>query len=103
MVALPQGTTVGELTRAGLSPGVMSAGIGPVPAEQTYLDIAQGNRVDDALYDRSLPPLRSIGARVPNWEQIVQRADGAPADIVPGLLASSLVARGIRSAAVPAS
>ena len=103
LVALPQGTTVGELTRAGLSPGVMSAGIGPVPAEQTYLDIAQGNRVDDALYDRSLPPLRSIGARVPNWEQIVQRADGAPADIVPGLLASSLVARGIRSAAVPAA
>ena len=103
LVALPQGTTVGELTRAGLSPGVMSAGIGPVPAEQTYLDIAQGNRVDDALYDRSLPPLRSIGARVPNWEQIVHRADGAPADIVPGLLASSLVARGIRSAAVPAA
>ena len=63
LVALPQGTTVGELTRAGLSPGVMSAGIGPVPAEQTYLDISQGNRVDDALYDRSLPPLRSIGAR----------------------------------------
>ena len=103
LVALPQGTTVGELTRAGLSPGVMSAGIGPVPAEQTYLDIAQGNRVDDALYDRSLPPLRSIGARVPNWEQIVHRADGAPADIVPGLLASSLVASGIRSAAVPAA
>ena len=101
LVALPQGTTVGELTRAGLSPGVMSAGIGPVPAEQTYLDIAQGNRVDEALYDRSLPPVRSIGARVPNWEQIVQRADGAPAEIVPGLLASSLVARGIRSAAVP--
>jgi hypothetical protein len=103
LVALPQGTTVGELTRAGLSPGVMSAGIGPVPGEQTYLDIAQGNRVDEALYDRSLPPVRSIGARVPNWEQIVQRADGAPADIVPGLLASSLVARGIRSAAVPAA
>jgi hypothetical protein len=103
LVALPQGTTVGELTRAGLSPGVMSAGIGPVPAEQTYLDIAQGNRVADALYDRSLPPLRSIGARVPNWEQIVHRADGAPADIVPGLLASSLVASGIRSAAVPAA
>ena len=103
LVALPQGTTVVELTRAGLSPGVMSAGIGPVPAEQTYLDIAQGNRVDDALYDRSLPPVRSIGARVPSWEQIVQRADGAPAEIVPGLLASSLVARGIRSAAVPAA
>ena len=103
LVALPRGTTVGELTRAGLSPGVMSAGIGPVPAEQTYLDIAQGNRVDEALYDRSLPPLRSIGDRVPNWEQIVHRADGAPADIVPGLLASSLVARGIRSAAVPAA
>ena len=29
----------------------MSAGLGTVPAEQTYLDIGQGNRVFDSLYD----------------------------------------------------
>ena len=35
----------------------MSAGLGTVPAEQTYLDISQGNRVFDSLYDSDLPQL----------------------------------------------
>ena len=83
----------------------MSTGIGEVPQEQTYLDISQGNRVDDSLYDRDrpLPPLRSFLFGVPHWEQIVQRADSAPAEIVPGLLASSLLSGGIRSQAAPAA
>src|SRR6266511_5786925 len=68
VVVLPQDTTVRELASAGLSPAVMSAGIGQVPAEQTYLDISQGNRIDDALYARSLPPLPSFWLRVPHWE-----------------------------------
>ena len=38
-----------------MSPGLMSAGLGAVPAEQTYLDITQGNRVFDSLYDAELP------------------------------------------------
>jgi hypothetical protein len=104
LVVTPPGTTIQELARVpGMAVGVMSAGIGNVPAEQTYLDISQGNRIDDVLYDRPLPPLASFGARVPQWAQIVDRADGAPADIVPGLLASSLLSRGIRSEAVPAA
>src|SRR3954454_14228555 len=45
LVVLPQGTSVGEVAAAGMSPGLMSAGLGQVPAEQTYLDIGQGNRV----------------------------------------------------------
>ena len=68
--------------------GVMSAGIGagPAPSRPTSTS-RQGNRVDEALYDRPLPPLRSFASRgAPHWDQIVQRADGAPADIVPGLL-----------------
>ena len=72
-----------------LSPGVMSAGIGSVPAEQTYLDVSQGNRIDDALYDRDLPGLFPFAREVPEWAEVVARADDAPADIVPGLLASS--------------
>ncbi len=103
VVVLPEGATVHGLTEAGLSPGVMSAGIGSVPAGQTYLDISQGNRIDESLYDRPLPPLRSIGARVPGWGEIVQRADGAPANIVPGLLASSVLSRGMRSVGGPAT
>jgi hypothetical protein len=103
LVVLPQGTTVRELAEAGLSPGVMCAGIGHVPAQQTYLDISQGNRIDNALYDQSLPALPSFGTRVPHWAQIVRRANDAPADIIPGLLAATLHAGGSRSEAVPAA
>ncbi len=66
----------------------MSAGLGTVPAEQTYLDIGQGNRVFDSLYDRSLPAHRGDAAWW--WREVVERAESAPADIVPGLLATTL-------------
>jgi hypothetical protein len=104
IAVLPSDTTVSELAAIPhMSVGVMSAGIGPVSSEQTYLDITQGNRVDDVLYDRPLPQLRSFLFRAPHWRQIVQRADSAPADIVPGLLASTLLSRGISPSAVPAA
>jgi hypothetical protein len=67
----------------------MSAGLGSVPAEQTYLDIGQGNRVFDSLYGEELSA-RGEGW----WRRVVERADSAPADIVPGLLASTLDAAG---------
>ena len=76
------------MRRLGLSPGLLSAGLGSVPAEQTYLDITQGNRVFDSLYDTELPAARERTA--PAWQAVVDRADSAPADIVPGLLASTL-------------
>ncbi len=70
----------------------MSAGLGAVPPEQTYLDIGQGNRVFDSLYDTELPS--RAGSRAGWWRAVVERADSAPADIVPGLLASTLTAAG---------
>lgn len=81
---MPPQTTVRELAAAGLSPGVMSAGLGTVPANQTYLDIGQGSRVFDSLYDSDLPP---IGRVCDFWmEEVEERAESAPADIVPFLL-----------------
>jgi hypothetical protein len=80
-----------------MSPGLLSAGLGSVPAEQTYLDISQGNRVFDSLYDEELP--REVGGGVcgPSYSrQVVERAESAPADIVPGLLAASLADAGKR-------
>jgi hypothetical protein len=66
----------------------MSAGLGTVPAQQTYLDVGQGNRVFDSLYDSELP---QGGPSRPGWWQAVrERAESAPADIVPGLLAATL-------------
>jgi len=86
---VPADTTVAELADAGFAPGIMSAGLGTVPAEQTYLDVGQGNRVFDSLYDRPLPEHRGDAARW--WREVVERAESAPADIVPGLLATTMM------------
>jgi hypothetical protein len=71
----------------------MSAGLGTVRPEQTYLDVTQGNRVFDSLYDTALPPLAGT---CPNfWRAATERAESAPAEIVPGLLSSTLAAAGV--------
>jgi hypothetical protein len=89
---LPAGTDPVELDAEGLATGLMSAGLAKVPAEQTYLDIGQGNRVFDSLYDRPLPRPSTVDGRVPPplWTEILDRARSAPADIVPGLLATTI-------------
>ncbi|HET9591375.1 MAG TPA: hypothetical protein VFP17_00540 [Solirubrobacterales bacterium] len=92
---VPSQTTVQRLAAAGFSPGVMSAGLGAVPAEQTYLDVGQGNRVFDSLYDRPLPELD--GDRLRWWREVVERAESAPAEIVPGLLRATLREAGVAS------
>lgn len=93
---VPQGTNASQLAAVGLSPGLMSAGLGSVPAAQTYLDITQGNRIFDSLYGESLPEGR---VRVPlnrpiEGGPLVKRANSAPAEIVPGLLALTLAEGG---------
>ncbi|HEX7279197.1 MAG TPA: hypothetical protein VF255_06175 [Solirubrobacterales bacterium] len=84
VLLLPPQTTVSDLGEAGFSPGLMSAGLGTVPPEQTYLDLTQGNRVFDSLYDENLP--RSGGGCGAWQEAVEERARAAPADIVPFLL-----------------
>jgi hypothetical protein len=84
LLLLPPQTTIRDLAAAGFSPGLMSAGLGTVPPNQTYLDIGQGNRVFDSLYDDDLPPMRDACFA---WQESIEaRADSAPADIVPFLL-----------------
>jgi hypothetical protein len=74
-----------------MSPGLMSAGLGSVPASQTYLDISQGNRVFDSLYDEGLPGLTGGGICGPGYSRrVIGRAESAPADIEPGLFAATL-------------
>jgi hypothetical protein len=95
LLLLPPQTTVRELADLGFSPGVMSPGLGTVPANQTYLDIGQGNRVFDSLYDAPLPR-SSFGGGCPAWKRAVrERAASAPADIVPFLLFEELRSHGI--------
>jgi hypothetical protein len=97
---LPRGTTTGEIAAASprISPGTMSAGLGPVPSAQTYLDIGQGNRLFSSLYPEPLPvlPVRRDGVPIRAWDRQLERAAGAPAAIESGLLAGRL-----RESAVP--
>jgi hypothetical protein len=98
IAVVPERTSVGELSKVpGMGVGIMSAGIGNVPAAQTYLDMGQGARVPGSLYDRPLPRLtlrgsEGRGLRVPEsqWRDVRRRAASAPADIVPGLLGATL-------------
>ena len=80
-----------------MSPGLLSAGIGRVPPNQTYLDITQGNRTSESLYDGELPHLvrGADGIEPDAWRRVEERADSAPAQIVPGLLASTLEQAGV--------
>ena len=100
LVTVPAKTTVAQLARFGFSPGLMSAGLGTVTPEQTYLDIGAGNRVFNSLYDGELPPLPAHRLpRCPAWfDQAVSRAETAPDEIEPGLLVAKL-----KEAAVAAS
>src|SRR5207342_3310807 len=102
IAVLPYGTTVEQIAAVPkLAPGVVSAGLGSVPVAQTFLDIGQGNRVNENLYDGDLPRLYVRDGRVPErlWDRTVARAESAPANIVPGLLASTLEGAGVPVAA----
>jgi hypothetical protein len=94
LVWLPSDTTVSHLAEAGFAPGVMSPGLGKVPPQQTYLDVGQGNRVFNSLYDEPLPQME--GDRAAWWRAVTERAESAPAEIVPGLLSSTLEEAGLR-------
>jgi hypothetical protein len=96
LVLLPQGTSVRQIAGAGMSPGLMSAGLGSVAAEQTYLDVTQGNRVFDSLYDGALPRAQVPLNRPVTDAALLRRAESAPADILPGLLAETLASAGKR-------
>jgi hypothetical protein len=94
---LPPSTTVAQLAEYGFSPGVMSAGLGSVPAEQTYLDIGAGNRTFDSLYSPKLPPPAPGGCGAPWEEEIEARAASAPDEIEPFLLGRLLFKAGIEA------
>ena len=71
----------------------MSAGLGTVTPEQTYLDIGAGNRVFNSLYDGDCRRCRGTAA-APGSKQRWQRAESAPDEIEPGLLVRTLEAPG---------
>ncbi len=101
---LPYGTTVEEIGSVPeLAPGLISAGLGSVPITQTFLDVSQGNRVNENLYDGDLPSLFLPNGQVTpvTWKAVLDRAEDAPARIEPGLLASTVLAAGLPVEAEP--
>ncbi len=105
IAVLPYGVPIEAIGRVdGISPGVMSAAIGAAPPAQSFLDIGQGNRINERLYDSSVLPVYVREGRLEPgvWDRIRERAEGAPADVIPGLLGSTLEAAGLASLSEPA-
>jgi hypothetical protein len=96
LVFVPSSTTVTQFAKAGFSPGLMSAGLGAVMPEQTYLDIGAGNRVFNSLYDHEIGPAPEAGGACRSWfNQAVERAESAPDEIEPGLMVERLEGGGV--------
>ena len=99
IAVMPHGTTPEQLAQIdGMAVGLLSAGLGSVPPAQTMIDLGQGARLNESLYDEALaaPVRRSrLGGRPPRvpaalWQRVRDRAEAAPADLVPGLLGTTL-------------
>ena len=105
IAVLPYGVPIEAIGGVdGISPGVMSAAIGSAPPAQSFLDIGQGNRINERLYDSDLLPVYVREGRLEPgvWDRIRERAEDAPADVIPGLLGSTLEAAGLSSVSEPA-
>ncbi len=76
--------------------GFLSAIQGSYTPEQAFLDMSAGARTTTSLYDDEVPADMQLGAdgSITSWNLIAHRARGAPADVVPGLLASAVRAAG---------
>ena len=99
---LPHGTSPAELAEVdGMAIGLLSAGIGSVPPAQTWIDIGQGARLNESLYDEALPRLYvdpGVGGAPPHvppsvWQRVRDRAAGGPGRPRPGSPGGDLEAR----------
>ncbi|HEY3958918.1 MAG TPA: hypothetical protein VGL68_00250 [Solirubrobacteraceae bacterium] len=79
----------------GLSVGIMSATQGAYSSTQLLLDITQGARIASSGYSHAHPPSLSpqplgTGAVITGWRAALERAEGAPQLLRPGLLAAQI-------------
>jgi hypothetical protein len=85
-----------ELAARGMAVGMTSPTVGGFKARQMGLDMTQGTRIPTRLYSGPIGALRPRGDRLIGWALAVRRADKAPGDLVPGLLASTIEGAGGR-------
>jgi hypothetical protein len=82
--------------RARFALGLVSATQGRSSPEQMVLDLSSGSRTSRAVYEPEEPPPLELvrgGDRsgfIFGWNKALERADSAPAEIKPGLLASQI-------------
>ena len=90
-----------DFAHRGLAIGLTSPTLGGYNPRQAMLDVSQGTRISTRVYPRKTPRLDVVdspgpGARIAEWGSAVDRADDAPGDVVPGLLADTIERAGGR-------
>ena len=82
--------------RPALAIGLVSATQGRFSPEQMVLDISAGSRTSRAVYTPQAPPRLELvpggdgSGFIFGWSKVLKRADTAPAEIMPGLLAGRI-------------
>jgi hypothetical protein len=99
----PKSPLLFDLAERDFSYGMASPSIGAYAKRQMVLDMSQGSRIANSAYPEKLKRLDlrldpDGGGQVKGFRRARERADDAPGDVIPGLLADSLRRRG-RSAA----
>jgi hypothetical protein len=85
-----------ELAARGMAIGMTSPTVGGLKARQMGLDMSQGTRIPTRLYSGPIGPLRLRGGHLSGWALALRRAERAPGDLKPGLLASTIEQAGAR-------
>ncbi|MFL5894761.1 MAG: hypothetical protein ACJ76Z_06555 [Thermoleophilaceae bacterium] len=89
-----------ELARRGLAIGLTSPTVGGFKKRQMALDMSQGSRIPTRIYSKEIGALRlkrgQEGWVLSGWQIAQRRAEKAPGDVVPGLLAASVKSHGGR-------
>ncbi|MEA2423711.1 MAG: hypothetical protein QOH13_121, partial [Thermoleophilaceae bacterium] len=83
-----------ELAARGMAIGVTSPTVGGFKVRQVGLDMSQGARIPTRLYSKEIGSLRLRGGRLEGWDVALRRANKAPGDLVPGLLAQTILDAG---------
>ncbi len=100
---LPKFPLLFDFEDRGFAVGLTSPTLGGYSKRQMLLDIGQGARISTRVYDpRAIPDTQLVeeppGGRMTSWHEIVKRAEDAPGQVEPGLLATTIGEHGGRSA-----
>src|SRR4051812_26988860 len=79
-----------ELAARGMAVGMTSPTVGGFKPKQMGLDMSQGTRIPTRLYSGPIGALVPRGGHLVGWRLAVRRAEKAPGDLIPGLLASTI-------------